>query len=261
MSAPKQKSEKRRAAILAAVTPLVAEQGLDGVTTKELAAAAEVSEALLYKHFPSKRDLYEAIQTSCIAHATADVARFEDLPDSTECLVMIVWLMMNNICSGTRREVENLGENRPLTRLVMRSLLDDGDFAETFMNGAGAGWVKKVRACAEAAYAAGDLYETPTHSSIGVWLGHHLSMALVMTKLPDRDTVDYSIATTDGAHPSWSAVTEHSVRFVLRGIGLTDEAVRRYYRPETFGFLLDAGKNLDAVQNDVEVDPARSSDP
>lgn len=244
MNVPKQKGEARRAAILAAVTPLVAEYGLDGVTTRQLAAAAGISEALLYKHFPSKQDLYEAIQAGCIAHATEDAARFEHLPDSTECLVMIVWLMMNKICSGTQREIDTLGENRPLIRLVMRSLLDDGDFAETFMNGAAAGWVRKVRACAEAAYATGDLHESPTHSSIGVWFGHHLSMSMVMTTLPNRDTVDYGLATPDGeGGPTPDQLTEHSVRFVLRGIGLTDAAIARYYRPESFEFLLEAGRD------------------
>ena len=46
--------DERRAAIVKAVLPLFARQGFSNTTTRQLAEAAGVSEALLYKHFPSK---------------------------------------------------------------------------------------------------------------------------------------------------------------------------------------------------------------
>src|SRR3972149_4316194 len=54
-------SEDRREAIVEAVKGVFAEKGFDGTTTRELANAAGVSEALLYKHFPSKESLYAAL--------------------------------------------------------------------------------------------------------------------------------------------------------------------------------------------------------
>ena len=53
--------EERRAAIIKAVRKLFAAKGFDGTTTRELAAAAGGSEALLFKHFPNKEALVEAI--------------------------------------------------------------------------------------------------------------------------------------------------------------------------------------------------------
>ncbi|MBI3679708.1 MAG: TetR/AcrR family transcriptional regulator [Acidobacteria bacterium] len=61
--APKQRlsGDQRRAAIVQAALRLFAQNGFRGTTTKQLALAVGVSEPVLYKHFPSKRDLYSAI--------------------------------------------------------------------------------------------------------------------------------------------------------------------------------------------------------
>jgi len=40
---------------------LFAKKGFNGTTTKEIAQAAGISEALVFKHFPTKRALYAAI--------------------------------------------------------------------------------------------------------------------------------------------------------------------------------------------------------
>ncbi|MCI0656441.1 MAG: TetR/AcrR family transcriptional regulator, partial [Acidobacteria bacterium] len=53
--------EERSQAIVKAALGLFAQQGFDATTTRRLARAAGVSEALLFRHFPSKRALYRAI--------------------------------------------------------------------------------------------------------------------------------------------------------------------------------------------------------
>src|SRR5436190_1872122 len=59
-------AEQRRTAIVKAALPLFARKGFANTTTRELAEAAGVSEALIYKHFPSKESLYAEIQnTGC----------------------------------------------------------------------------------------------------------------------------------------------------------------------------------------------------
>jgi AcrR family transcriptional regulator len=58
---PRLRAGARREAILAAAMSLFARDGLSGVTTREIAAAAGISEAILYRHFPGKEDLYAAI--------------------------------------------------------------------------------------------------------------------------------------------------------------------------------------------------------
>lgn len=51
---------ERRAAIVEAALRVFGEGSYDGATTAGIARAAAVSEPILYRHFPSKRDLYFA---------------------------------------------------------------------------------------------------------------------------------------------------------------------------------------------------------
>lgn len=53
--------QERQAALIAAAASLFAARGFNGTTTKAIAKAAGVSEALVFKHFPTKRALYAAI--------------------------------------------------------------------------------------------------------------------------------------------------------------------------------------------------------
>lgn len=51
----------RQAGLIGAAACLFAAKGFSGTTTKDIAKAAGVSEALLFKHFPTKQALYSAI--------------------------------------------------------------------------------------------------------------------------------------------------------------------------------------------------------
>lgn len=57
----KRSSQERQASLIRAATRLFAKKGFNGTTTKEIAKAASISEALVFKHFPTKRALYAAI--------------------------------------------------------------------------------------------------------------------------------------------------------------------------------------------------------
>jgi len=53
--------EERRVQILAVAMSLFSERGFRGTTTKEIAQAAGVSEAMVFRHFANKEELYAAI--------------------------------------------------------------------------------------------------------------------------------------------------------------------------------------------------------
>jgi len=61
MASPKLASADRRTQILAAAVEVFAEQGFHGTRTRERARRAEVSEALVFRHFPTKEALIRAV--------------------------------------------------------------------------------------------------------------------------------------------------------------------------------------------------------
>lgn len=77
---------ERRAAIVEGAIERFALHGFRGTTTRELAAAAGVSEPVLYQHFATKRDLYTAIVDHLIAltHARFDERAKRLVPDCTD---------------------------------------------------------------------------------------------------------------------------------------------------------------------------------
>jgi len=62
--------------LITAAASLFAAKGFNGTTTKAIANAAGVSEALLFKHFPTKRALYGAI--------LAETVTLDELMDAVE---------------------------------------------------------------------------------------------------------------------------------------------------------------------------------
>lgn len=115
----------RRELILSAAKQRFARNGFAGTTTKSVAAAASISEALLFKHFPTKAALYaEILAEAC--EADPALHRLLDRAPSTETLVILVRGMvrhfLNVSASPDQQEAQRL-------RLMVSSQLDDGEFA------------------------------------------------------------------------------------------------------------------------------------
>jgi AcrR family transcriptional regulator len=76
-------SQKRQASLIGTAASLFAAKGFKGTTTKEIAKATGVSEALLFKYFPTKRALYAAIlaekaQYTGLREAVEEAAKKQD---------------------------------------------------------------------------------------------------------------------------------------------------------------------------------------
>jgi len=65
--------EERRLQILAVAVSLFSQKGFRGTTTKEIATAAGVSEAMVFRHFTTKQELYSAI----LDHKACASGRFD----------------------------------------------------------------------------------------------------------------------------------------------------------------------------------------
>src|SRR5258708_20003763 len=94
--------EERRAAILKAVRQVFAEKGFDGTTTRELADAAGVSEALLFKHFPNKEALFSAMKLSCCNQQDHDrIKRLHALDPPPPPLILILHSLFSLIFASS----------------------------------------------------------------------------------------------------------------------------------------------------------------
>lgn len=73
------RGETRRKQIVAVAAELFASRGFSGTTTKEIAEGAGVSEAIIFRHFASKDQLYAAILDDKVKQGTQRIkAQLED---------------------------------------------------------------------------------------------------------------------------------------------------------------------------------------
>jgi AcrR family transcriptional regulator len=218
--------EERRTAILRAVRRVFAEKGFDGTTTRELADAAGVSEALLFKHFPNKEALFSAMKLSLNEQDLGRLARIKELESSVSTLVLLVHFLTHLLIEGW-----TAAEDEPAiqSRLMLRSLAQDGEFARHLLRRVATEWVPKIQDCLVAAVAAGDAVETPVSPYLAGWLTQHVGCMVMMALLPHQPVIDY------GA--SRRKLVEQVVWFALRGMGVKDEEIRRYYNPRALELI------------------------
>ena len=225
-SAARLSSNERRQAIVEAVRTVFAEKGFEGTTTRNLAAAAGVSEALLYKHFPSKQSLYAAMLDACAeGPAFAEFNRILALEPSASTLVVMVYFTVSYYVQGRAGDCNRW----PMNCLLVRSLLGDGEFVRlTHMKFARA-WIKKFASCMKAAGAAGELQQLPLRSDLGFWFVHHIAFSLMLHLHPQEPAINYR-ASTD-------VLVEQATWFALRGLGLRENVIRRDYNPKALTLL------------------------
>lgn len=219
-------SEERRHAIVDAVRGVFADKGFDGTTTRELAKAAGVSEALLYKHFPSKELLYAAMLDACAKGPTfTEFKRILTLDASTSTLVFMVHFVVSRFVQGWAGDPNQ----KVMDRLNVRSLLGDGAFVRLTHKKFAPAWLAKFDACLKAAAKAGELQEIPLRHDLRAWLVHHIAFALMLHLHPELPAVDYKV--------SKQSLVEQTVWFALLGVGVKAEAIARYYNPKALSLL------------------------
>src|SRR5688572_3190619 len=220
--------DERRTAIVRAGLPLFAKHGFARTTTKELAEKAGVSEALIYKHFPTKESLYAEIQNFGCQGGHVAWEKIASLEPSTPSLVAIVYFMMRCLTLG--RPNDPIGwEVRH--RLVLNSCLEDGSYPRFLFNEHFTSCLEKLAACMEAASTSGDmLANAPVTRKNRCLFAHHLGCMIAAMHLPEKAVVDYQVSREELLH--------EAVWFVLRGIGLSDQAIERYYDPDAISKFL-----------------------
>jgi len=115
---------ERRDSILKAAQRLFAEKGYHGVSIDDIARQVDVSPAILYRHFKSKRLLYDAVLQTLSSQRESYVQTIINSGTSFE-----------DVLTGmTQVYIKSFSDNPDLLRIEFQSLLDKNPATSDFFN-------------------------------------------------------------------------------------------------------------------------------
>ncbi|HUJ11839.1 MAG TPA: TetR/AcrR family transcriptional regulator [Verrucomicrobiae bacterium] len=117
-------SSERRTQILQAATELFARKGFNGTTTREIAERVGVEETILFRLFPTKRDLYWAVIDAKTEHLS-EQERLQTQLSSEQDERKIFTAIAENI-------LERNTNDSTLTRLLLFSGLEEHELSQRF---------------------------------------------------------------------------------------------------------------------------------
>jgi len=119
--------DERRKQILRVAIRLFSERGFSGTTTKEIAKAAGVSEAMVFRHYATKDELYHAI----LDHKACEGGDLNPFEWSKEAMAKkddaeLFYQLMLNALNHHEQDTEFM-------RLLLHSALEGHEIAEMFV--------------------------------------------------------------------------------------------------------------------------------
>jgi AcrR family transcriptional regulator len=124
MASKRLSAGERHSQIAKIAAELFAKKGFNGVTTREIARRAGVSEAILFRHFPNKEALYTEIINQKIEVQTElfNLESVKNCSDETVFSQLARWFM---------KQVE---QDNTFVRLMLYSALEDHKLADVFLS-------------------------------------------------------------------------------------------------------------------------------
>ncbi|WP_420381817.1 TetR/AcrR family transcriptional regulator [Novosphingobium sp.] len=206
---------ERRTQIVTAARRVFSRHGYDGAKTLQIAREANVSEALVYRHFPSKLALYRAVLRQVFADQD-DRWREQGIRDEgTPGLVQAIHgFIAASVADAT--DPERLDTNR----MMLASLAGDGSYASLIYRRS----QRRNGQTMDAAYAAaradgglsGEALDVP---AAAMFLEHVGSMIAAIGALPPA-AQPYGVAGDE--------LVRQATWFCLRGIGMSDAEIRKH---------------------------------
>jgi|SRR5687767_4079742 len=129
VSGARMAGEERRLQILAVAVSLFSNRGFRGTTTKEIAHAAGVSEAMVFRHFATKEELYAAIldHKACAGHESFEPEKMaKDAIQRKDDRAVF-----ESLAIGALNHHEN---DRDFQRLLLHSALEKHELAQMFFD-------------------------------------------------------------------------------------------------------------------------------
>jgi TetR/AcrR family transcriptional regulator len=146
-------ADDRRKQLIDVAIDLFSRKGFGGTTTKEIAAAAGVNEAIIFRHFATKQKLYEAI----LEHRTGKkqveegFAELQALMKKRDDQAVVAWIVGATLCI--------FREDPRFERLMLFAALEGHEIAVMHHNQVITPFLEALRAYIESRQAEGALIE------------------------------------------------------------------------------------------------------
>ncbi|KUR81117.1 TetR/AcrR family transcriptional regulator [Novosphingobium sp. Fuku2-ISO-50] len=214
---------ERRAQIVTAARRVFSQHGYDGAKTLQIAREANVSEALVYRHFPSKLALYRAVLRQVFAEQD-DRWREQGIRDAgTAGLVQAI----HGFIAASVADASD-PERLDTHRMTLASLAGNGSYASLIYRRSQRRNGKEMEAAYAAARADGGLSgEALNVPAAAMFVEHVGTMIAAIGALPPA-AQPYGVTGGD--------LVRQATWFCLRGIGMGDAVIHRHLDP-----LLTAG--------------------
>jgi len=206
---------ERKALILEAARIVFSRSGYEAAKTLEIARAAKVSEALVYRHFPSKEALYRAVLRQTIREQDENYAHLAMQQPGTAGIVKTLKAYFSVACGAEHDRMQDR------FRLLLASLAGDGNYARLIYRRARRMTGRTIEEALREAQAAGDLRgELLSHDNTSMFIEHIGTMMSAIHSL----SLQRTIYADEGER-----LVRQAVWFCCRGIGFTDEAIARHF--------------------------------
>lgn len=120
--------DERRDQILQIAIKLFSQYGFRGTTTKKIAEAAGVSEAMVFRHFASKQELYHAIldRKACEGGKATPLSVINEIIKTKDDFEVFYQIILDAL--------KKHQQDPEFMRLLMHSALEGHELAEMFIN-------------------------------------------------------------------------------------------------------------------------------
>ncbi|TCJ37058.1 TetR/AcrR family transcriptional regulator [Parafrankia sp. BMG5.11] len=205
---------ERKASILAAARRVFSRTGFDNAKTSDVAREADVSEALVFRHFPSKLALYRAVLRQIIREQDENFAEFAPADPSAASIIHGIKAYFSHAASLREDEMQQR------FRLLLASLTADGAYARLVSRRSRRMIDRSVDTAMERTKDDGDIPgELLSVNDTSLFIEHIGTMMSAIVAIAGKDA-PYSV--------TGDALVRQVVWFCCRGLGFSDEAIARH---------------------------------
>jgi AcrR family transcriptional regulator len=204
----------RKALILNAARIVFSQAGFEAAKTQDIARAAKVSEALVYRHFPSKLSLYRAVLRQSIREQDENYRIMALASHDTAGIIKMLKTYFTLMTEPEHADIQGR------FRLLLSSLSADGTYAALIYRRAQRMTEHTIKETLRNAQAAGDLKPTQIESGNASMFVEHIGTMMSALCWRRSQAAPYS---SEGPE-----LVRQAVWFCCRGIGFTDEAIARH---------------------------------